>query len=243
MERHKWRLLILVLFLVVIFVAIEQNNLVGRRQITKYIYKENKERRYVYFDLGTNNGDSLLRFFNLPNNGITDGNLTMSQFDSNVNWIAHAYEANPKFNQILADISNRIVKKGYSVNMNLATAAWTYDGAIDFYLHMDSSGVGSSLDKTHRDVENGKNKVTVACKEIASVLKQYDEQDLIVLKMDIEGAEYDLLIDLLTKDALKLIDFISVEYHPFATKYKSVPDYSKAIIKALNITFLNWFEF
>jgi FkbM family methyltransferase len=108
----------------------------------------------------------------------------------------HVFEPNPRFNSVLKKIKKKVTKKKHIVYLYKENAAWTYDGTVDFYLDkVSDASWGSSINQKHRDVQNGKNKVTVKCMDLARLINQYNETDLIVVKMDIEGAEYDLLKD------------------------------------------------
>ncbi len=49
--------------------------------------------------------------------------------------------------------------------------------------------------------------MTVQSLDIARIIKQYSENDTIIVKMDIEGSEYDLIQDFAKKDVFKLIDY------------------------------------
>jgi hypothetical protein len=58
--------------------------------------------------------------------------------------------------------------------------------------------------------------------------------------MDVEGAEYDLLLDFIKKDAMKLIDFIAIEFHNDLSPFKRPEDLFKSLIKLYGVKFLNW---
>ncbi len=83
-------------------------------------------------------------------------------------------------------------------------------------------------------------KVTVNCVDIARIVKQYSLQDNIIVKMDIEGAEYDLLQDFIKKEALKLIDYIAIEFHSYLTPFQRPEDVFLSLFKKQNIQFMRW---
>ncbi len=58
--------------------------------------------------------------------------------------------------------------------------------------------------------------------------------------MDIEGAEYDLLQDFIRKDALKLIDYIAVEFHLSLSPFKRPEDLFVQLIRIFGVHFLPW---
>ena len=125
------------------------------------------------------------------------------------------------------------------------TAAWTYDGTIDFYLDTVNSGVdfwGSSLNDKHWDVVASKKvKKTVNCVDIARIIGSYRLEDNVIVKMDIEGAEYDLIQDFIKKDVMKLIDYIAPELHgPPLIPQDNPYEVYKAFIKLFGTNILQW---
>lgn len=136
------------------------------------------------------------------------------------------------------------MEKKHSIQLFNETAAWTYDGTIDFFLDTVNSQKnfwGSSLNKEHPDVlRSGQKKVTVKCKDISRILKQYKENDFIVIKMDIEGSEYDLLLDFMKKDVYKFIDYLAVEFHPQITRFKTVDSVFLEIMKMYDTKYVRW---
>jgi hypothetical protein len=109
--------------------------------------------RYVYFDLGANNGDSIENFLGLSDEA--KGGDIRSMFPAWFNrkkWIIHAFEANKLFDDKLMDTKFRVEKMGHQVHIYKETAAWIYDGRISFYLdtiNKDNDYWSSSLNKNH----------------------------------------------------------------------------------------------
>ena len=154
-------------------------------------------------------------------------------------WDVYAFEANPLFNSDLEKVE-ALVAKNHSVYLFNETAAWTHDGKIDFYLDTGHFW-GSSLDKNHPDViRSGRKKLTVPCKDISRILKQYKENDLVVMKIDIEGAEYDLLLDFIKKDVFKLIDYLAVEFHPKVTRFSTGDSVFLKLINIFKTKYVQW---
>ena len=174
------------------------------------------------------------------------GSLSKKMFGEaaeNAKWEAHIFEANPTFNSFLNRIGE-MVSVNHTLNFYTETAAWIQDGTIDFYLdtvNKDQNFWGSSLNENHPDaVRSGKKKITVNCRDIASIISRYSVADFVVVKMDIEGAEFDLLIDFIKKDVFKIIDYIAVEFHSGVTKYKTAQDVLIKIIQNSGTDFANW---
>lgn len=172
------------------------------------------------------------------------GKMSYSRFGKkarSAKWDVYAFEANPLFNPILEKVSAQIAEKNHTIQIFNETAVWTHDGTIDFYLDTVNEKFnfwGSSLDKNHPDViKSGREKLTVKCVDLARILKLYKEEDFIVVKMDIEGSEYDLIFDLLKKDALKLIDHMAVEFHSNNERLNAV---IIEILNFYNVNYIYW---
>ena len=94
----------------------------------------------------------------------------------------------------------------------------------------------------HPDViHSNKTKLTLPCVDIAKFISdRYNAEDMIIVKMDIEGAEYELLIHLIKTNVLDLIDYFFLEFHTNVKKIKSVEEFARAIIVSKNIKFIKW---
>jgi hypothetical protein len=79
------------------------------------------------------------------------------------------------------------------------------------------------------------------CKDIAQIINKYRNEDLVVLKMDIEGAEYDLLFHFYKNDVLKLIDYAAIEYHPSLTSINKASDVFNMLLKLGGTKVSDWF--
>jgi len=67
-------------------------------------------------------------------------------------------------------------------------------------------------------------------------------KDNIVVKMNVEGAEYDLLQDLIVKDALKFIDYMAVFYHTNVriSSLATPEDVFNSLIRKQGVKEINW---
>jgi hypothetical protein len=60
-------------------------------------------------------------------------------------------------------------------------------------------------------IRSNRTKENIKLADIAKLIKQYKETDNIIVKMDIEGAEYNLIEDFIRRGVIKLIDYLDVE--------------------------------
>lgn len=246
MDKQNLKLFFLALILSLITIIYFTNN-------TSLIYEFNnkiasKIKKNVFIDLGANNGDSVLNFLGLnerAQGGQMKSLIDMSLVKNNA-WDVYAFEGNSVFDQQLLTIKNNIELKykNYNIHLYNSTLAWTYNGKIDFYvdtINKNKNFWGSSINGNHPDaIRSNKTKINLPCVDIAGIISKYDIDDVVVVKIDIEGAEYDLIVDFIKKDVLKLIDYIAVEFHPYISPYKTPEDLFYKIMGLNNIKFTNW---
>ena len=233
-----------------IYLKIKLNEFKSKRLNLQNEISTNDTIKNVYIDLGSNKGDSVYNFFGLlekPEGSNLNG---QSLFDNEgedsfilKTWDVYAFEANEYFNDQLNEMKNMIESLGHNVYLYDKTAACTFNGFIDFYLDTKSKYFdygGSSLKKNHRDVvRSGFTKSKVRCVDIAEIINKYKSTDIIIVKMDVEGSEYDLLQDFIVKDVAKLIDFMGVEFHDFVSPFKTPNDVFKSLYSLQGIKIIN----
>jgi len=114
----------------------------------------------------------------------------------------YAFECNPEF-------------KKYPPNVTYMQAAvWTKNGEIDFYL----SPLGTKPSSLLKEKTTGKldieHPIKVRCIDFSQWLKNtITKYDHVTMKMNIEGAEYDVLEKLIKDETIKLIDALYVSFH------------------------------
>jgi FkbM family methyltransferase len=115
-------------------------------------------------------------------------------------------------------------------------AVWTYDGEINLFPNKRSRRPeGSTLiaDKKSKKIQ-WKNPVTVPCINFSKwVMDNFSKDDFIILKMDIEGAEYEVLNQMIATGAIKYVDKAFVEFHWKGLGSVSEDDH-KALVETLN---------
>mmetsp|Transcript_7101 Transcript_7101/g.8194 ORF Transcript_7101/g.8194 Transcript_7101/m.8194 type:complete len:355 (+) Transcript_7101:310-1374(+) len=197
----------------------------------------------IIFDLGANLGDTIERWYGngdfqgraghvKPKKGARkppppNPNMTPEERKK---FCMLSFEANPNFTNRLRRVEKQHQEAGYSVSVLTETAVSSEDGTISFHLDEASeTGYGSSIygDKVVNVVQKdakGKvqkhkatlgKKVTVRSLNFAKILEEIPQEPkpYIVVKMDIEGAEYKVLPALLTSGQICKIDYLIIEWH------------------------------
>lgn len=154
-------------------------------------------RRHLFLDCGGFNGCSIRRF---TREFDPKGRFQMVTFEPNELYATY-YSDFPRHRLIQAAVHDR-------------------DGSHQFYLDRED-GDGSTLFKNKLTRENGGfgtldsvNPVTVTTVDLSSWLKEHTNRlDYIILKLDVEGAEYDVLEKLIRDRTIRRINHLFVEWH------------------------------
>ena len=108
-------------------------------------------------------------------------------------------------------------------------AAWIYDGEIGYV----DTGLGSWI--TERTEE-----MRVKCLDLARFILELPK-DEIALKMDAEGAEYEILEHLIATGANEMLSLVWLEWHPAGAPVNSRPDERRdAIEEGLGCELHQW---
>ena len=119
-------------------------------------------------------------------------------------------------------------------------AVWTSTKKIPFYID-EYDYDGSSVYKHKKNIVGGKEIQTDAIDFDAFIRKNFSPSDFIILKLDIEGAEYPVLTKLLETKTINYIDELLIEWH-----YKKInlpeEDHNLLVqkLKAQNIPMHKW---
>ena len=92
-------------------------------------------------------------------------------------------------------------------------AVWICDGEIKFYISKNE--VGSSVVRDKKTGGLNKNKpIKVPCINLGKwIMKNFNPDDYIVLRMDIEGAEYRVLPAMIKDGSIKYVNELYYEPH------------------------------
>jgi FkbM family methyltransferase len=115
-------------------------------------------------------------------------------------WEIHAFEPNP---DLVIDCDKAIVHR---------EAAWIRDGKIDFYI--GRSIVGSTIIKDKITGRLKDRPIKVPCIDLGGwIMRTFKPEDYIILRMDIEGAEYHVLPQMIETGAIKYVKELYYEPH------------------------------
>jgi FkbM family methyltransferase len=153
----------------------------------------------VFIDCGGNKGQGLRQFIGM--------------FNIDSSWEVESYEPNPD-----CELEKNVSE--YDFVKPFTKAVWTHDGKISFSKTITNQrsnfeSVGSSVnglnwyDTKYFDQEV----IEVDCVDISSILGRYSSEDFIVVKLDIEGAEFEVVRKMLSDGSIKKIDELYVEWH------------------------------
>jgi FkbM family methyltransferase len=160
------------------------------------------------------------------------------------NFIFELFEPNENCQKALKKLCEQ---KGKNFSLNCCAIS-TKNDILDFYGTDESEGgltsEGGSLDEKHNSgIYHFSNRKIVKVRAIdfkEYLLSANQLYEKIIIKMDIEGAEIDVLEDLIESD---VIDAISILYIEFHAVYKNEPDKSlylkreKSILQQLKINY------
>jgi FkbM family methyltransferase len=125
-----------------------------------------------------------------------------------------SFEAIPK-------LAKKYQKEGVDRETYFNKAVWIEDGTIDFFADPQQLGQGGSVHK-HKTTGNldKENPLTVETMDFSQwILDNFDKNDQIIVKMDIEGAEYEVLNKMIEDGSINYINLMFVEWHQKKINY------------------------
>lgn len=148
----------------------------------------------VYIDLGCFDGDSVEQF----------RNWRRIAFPGREDWKIYAFDPNPRFAEAWQ------TKKDQNTSFT-QLAAWVEDGTAEFAV--SDNPLGSTLMPGKKKVWDTSEKIEVDTFDFSKWLESF-AGDFVVVKMDIEGAEFPILKKMLKDSTYKIVDVLMVEFHP-----------------------------
>lgn len=139
-------------------------------------------------------------------------------------WEIYTWEANPH--------AHRIFKNKNNTGLNITSyqsAVSTFDGSITLNIetlpntNYRTSVTGQAttvvdLDLVHKNTPYGNtlsSQMEVSCIDFSAwVSKKCTQEDLVIVKLDIEGSEYAILEKMIEDETIKLVSEFYIEWHP-----------------------------
>lgn len=176
----------------------------------------------VFLDCGTNLGQGLLQFINK--------NIVDDTFE------IHCFEPNPYAIKFSKDRFSQEKYKNYSLIFN-EVALWTEECKKNLTIEsfggeyicqhtgehlgydLKSGGATNIMENEwnkpdYINADDLDNSIEINCIDFSKYLEEnINEKDYVICKMDIEGAEYEVLGKLIDDNTIDLIDEIYIEWH------------------------------
>jgi len=162
----------------------------------------------IYIDCGTHLGQGLQEFYQM--------------FNMTPEWDIYTFEPNPYTLQFFTQLNHNFIAKNDIKYYNNAVS--THYNTVTFNIDNRPGegliGMGSSimsLDTWNPTAGTGPKNfnitIEVDCISLREFIENFSKDDNIVLKLDVEGAEYDILEDFIKHDTLDYIKHLYVEFH------------------------------
>jgi len=193
----------------------------------------------VFLDLGTHFGQGLRDF--------------ISRFNMDNAWTIHTFEANPVTYGIFKSEYHKHTPWVVSHNTAVSDHNGTITVNLESFDNGDKTGQGTSVinmeqwdpwrDGTTPD--HFIHKAEVECIDLSDfILNNFSKNDNIIIKMDIEGSEYDTLERMIETGAIEYINVLVVEWHSrYFTNKEFILEREHIIsekIKSHNILLESW---
>lgn len=168
-----------------------------------------------YIDCGGHFGEGMKNFIDMYS---IDENWKIITFEPNI----ESFEIlkNFKYKNCNIEFNNRGVwiknekmkfrpeKTSISYGQNVDGAASTFIKESDWFIkNPNNTGAGDFLLENEYDIE---------VIDFESLLKELVDVEFLLVKMDIEGCEYEILRKLIQTETIKIIDDLYVEFHDWA---------------------------
>lgn len=156
----------------------------------------------VYFDIGANNGDSVTAFL-----------ASRDLFFSVV-----LVEANPAFTPVLRALCAQVVADGRAraCEALVETAITTFDGSVQLFAEQSSGWASASSIVPESSIVRGPGaRVNTTALDIVTLFRarRKGPQDFWAIKIDIEGAEFQVIPRAIFHGVTARWDEVSVEWH------------------------------
>lgn len=148
----------------------------------------------VFIDCGAYNGDSVEEF----------KNWSKLAFPDKTDWQIYAFEPNPKFKDYWDNQTNAVFSN---------KAIWIEDTELEFAIDQTDTPLGSTLMTSKKKIWDESPKIKVQAFDFSEWIKQFKD-DFVVVKLDIEGAEFKVLPKMIADETDLIPHVMLVEFHP-----------------------------
>lgn len=178
----------------------------------------------VFIDLGCNDGSTVEEFRNWSKVAFPDRN----------SWQIKAFDPNPHFKdrwKIIEDKDTVFEEK----------AAWVVEKELMLAIERSEESLGSTVMPGKKKVWDASPKIIVKAFDFSKWLEQYKDH-FVVVKMDIEGAEFPLLDKMIKTGTITIPNKLLVEFHPNKVVEYTTQDKERLVqlIKDLGVDILEW---
>jgi FkbM family methyltransferase len=128
------------------------------------------------------------------------------KYDRRCRYFIFSFEVNPFFTENFPHFDKHQLFK---------QAVWIYDGDVNFYIDSSKKRAGSTIIKEKTSgILDEKNPIKVKCIDLSKwIIANFNPDDKIILKLDIEGAEYQVLNKMIRDGSIDYIDQLFIEWH------------------------------
>ena len=160
--------------------------------------------RKVFIDCGANDGCSVRKFKRIVSNW--------------EDYEIYSFEPNPSFAKDIENSGATLIEK----------AVWIEDGEVDFFIVTVDNKGKENMRTGASTLNPRKNEWNLDGRHIESevyrvesvdlskwVLNNFSKENKIILKMDIEGSEYDVLDKMIDDGSLEFVDELWIEFHTY----------------------------
>ena len=187
---------------------------------------------HVLVDLGANRGDTIMRWLTEE---LYSGRAKSSEVDRTYSveqrkkFCVLSFEPNGMFDSRLLKLGKEMYEQGFKVKVKLRTAASTQFAKSYIYVdNVSPTSFGTSLIPDKKINFEGKlhalgERQPVDLVDLVSILRVVPINIELVVKMDIEGGEYDILRSLISSGIACTIKILIIEYHAHKLRKGAVP--------------------
>lgn len=127
------------------------------------------------------------------------------------NWEYHLFEANPN----LKSHYDKLVTDYPQVDFNYYNkAVWIEDGETEFYFSRRGNSGSTIVKEKFSNKVDHDNPIKVKTFDFSNwIIDNFNKDDYIMLKIDIEGAEYEVLGKMVDDGSIDYVNHIVVEWH------------------------------